>query len=107
MLLQLSTWPEVDAYLKKSTAVIIPIGSTEQHGPNGFIGTDALCPEVLAKGVSQQIGALKRKVGHWKTVNSFPGVVEAIFGTSIQDQGTDSLYGKYSPNGKRRILSYR
>lgn len=58
MLLQLSTWPEVEAYLKNSTAVIIPIGSTEQHGPNGFIGTDALCPEVLAKGISKEIGAL-------------------------------------------------
>ena len=58
MQLQLSTWQEVEAYLKTSTAVIIPIGSTEQHGPNGFVGTDALCPEVLAKGVGEETGAL-------------------------------------------------
>ena len=34
MLLQLAAWPEVEAYLRSSTAIIVPIGSTEQHGPN-------------------------------------------------------------------------
>jgi len=58
MRLQLATWQEVDAYLKRSTAILIPIGSTEQHGPNGFIGTDALCPEVLAQGIAEKTGAL-------------------------------------------------
>ncbi len=58
MRLQTSTWPEVDEYLKRSTGIIIPIGSTEQHGPNGFIGTDALCPEILAGGLSARYGTL-------------------------------------------------
>lgn len=58
MKLQLSTWPEVETYLKASTAILIPIGSTEQHGPTGFVGTDALCPEILAGGVAEQTGAL-------------------------------------------------
>jgi len=58
MQLQLATWPEVEAYLKGSTGVIVPIGSTEQHGPNGLIGTDALCPEVLGRAVGEATGAL-------------------------------------------------
>ncbi len=58
MMLQLSTWQEVEVYLKTSRTIVIPVGSTEQHGPNGFIGTDALCPEVLAKGVAEETGAL-------------------------------------------------
>lgn len=58
MLLQLATWQEVDAYLERSRGVIIPIGSTEQHGPLGFIGTDAICPEVIARGVAERIDAL-------------------------------------------------
>ena len=58
MKLQLSTWPEVETYLRRSTAVLIPIGSTEQHGPTGFVGTDALCPEVLAEGIAERSGAL-------------------------------------------------
>lgn len=58
MQLQLSTWPEVEAYLAKSRAIILPIGSTEQHGPNGMIGTDALTSEVIAKGIGDATGAL-------------------------------------------------
>lgn len=58
MLLQLATWQEVDAYLERSRGIIIPIGSTEQHGPLGLIGTDAICPEFIARGVSEQINAL-------------------------------------------------
>ncbi|MDG1417404.1 MAG: creatininase family protein, partial [Maricaulis sp.] len=33
MLLHHATWPEVDAYLARCKGIIIPIGSTEQHGP--------------------------------------------------------------------------
>lgn len=48
MLLHQSAWPEIDAYLARSKGIIMPIGSTEQHGPNGLLGTDALCPEIIA-----------------------------------------------------------
>lgn len=58
MLLQLSTWQEVEAYLTRSTGIIIPIGSTEQHGPTGLIGTDAICPETIARGVAKEIDVL-------------------------------------------------
>lgn len=58
MLLHLSTWPEVEAYLTRSQGIILPIGSTEQHGPSGLIGTDALCAEAVAKGVGDATQAL-------------------------------------------------
>jgi len=58
MLLSLSTWQEVEAYLGHSTGIIIPIGSTEQHGPNGLIGTDAICPEKIAHGIAELEGIL-------------------------------------------------
>ena len=48
MLLHLSTWPEVEGFLKRSKTVVIPIGSNEQHGPTGLLGTDWLCPEIIA-----------------------------------------------------------
>jgi creatinine amidohydrolase len=54
MLLHLSTWPEVETYLQRSPGLILPIGSTEQHGPTGLIGTDAICAEVIAKGVGDE-----------------------------------------------------
>ncbi|MDZ7789683.1 MAG: creatininase family protein [Xanthomonadales bacterium] len=51
MYLQRATWPEVETYLAHSTGIVIPIGSTEQHGPTGLIGTDAICPETIASGL--------------------------------------------------------
>jgi creatinine amidohydrolase len=58
MQLQLATWPEIEAYLDRSQAIIIPIGSTEQHGPTGLIGTDSLCAAAIAQGVGRQCNAL-------------------------------------------------
>ena len=58
MLLHLQTWQEVEQYLEQSRGIIIPIGSTEQHGPTGLIGTDAICAEVIAKGVGEATHAL-------------------------------------------------
>jgi len=48
MRLQLMSWPEVESYLENSVGIIVPIGATEQHGPTGLIGTDAICAETLA-----------------------------------------------------------
>ncbi len=48
MLLALSTWPELEARIARSRTVVIPIGSNEQHGPTGLLGTDWLCPEIIA-----------------------------------------------------------
>lgn len=58
MLLHLCTWLEVEAYLQTTSGIILPIGSTEQHGPTGLIGTDAICAEVIAKGVGESVQAL-------------------------------------------------
>jgi creatinine amidohydrolase/Fe(II)-dependent formamide hydrolase-like protein len=58
MQLHLSSWPEVEAYLATSKAILIPIGSTEQHGPNGLIGTDAICAEIIAERAGDEAGIL-------------------------------------------------
>lgn len=58
MQLALATWHEVEDYLRTSRGIIIPIGSTEQHGPNGLIGTDHLDAEFVSKGVGDKLGCL-------------------------------------------------
>lgn len=58
MLLHLTTWQEVEAYLQQSQGVILPIGSTEQHGPTGLIGTDAICAAAIAERVGETTQAL-------------------------------------------------
>ena len=57
MRLQLVTWPEVDDYLKTSKGIIMPIGSTEQHGPTGLVGTDALTAEAIGQRLGNRVNA--------------------------------------------------
>ncbi len=56
--LQLRSWPEVETYLERCRGVIVPLGSTEQHGPTGAIGTDALTAEAVALEVGRRSGVL-------------------------------------------------
>ncbi|MBD2133641.1 creatininase family protein [Sphaerospermopsis sp. FACHB-1094] len=78
MLLHLSTWPEVETYLQQSQGIIIPIGSTEQHGPTGLIGTDAICAEAISRGVGETTSAMVAptiNVGMALHHTAFPGTI--------------------------------
>jgi len=54
MRLELMTTTAVAHYLSTQTGVIVPVGATEQHGPDGLIGTDHLCPEAIARRVGER-----------------------------------------------------
>ena len=76
MRLHTSTWPEVEAYLEGSKGIIIPIGSTEQHGPTGLVGCDALCAEEIAWEGGKRGGLLVAptfNVGSAQHHMNFPG----------------------------------
>ena len=99
------TNPEVDAFLKDHDTVIVPTGSTEQHGPHGPLLTDAIVPTEVGRRVAERIGAL---VG--PTINyalsyphvGFTGVVHirvATFMSLIED-----LCASYASIGFKRIV---
>ena len=52
------TDPEIRAFLADHDTVIIPTGSTEQHGPHGPLLTDVLVPQEVARRAAPQVGAL-------------------------------------------------
>ncbi len=52
------TWPMIETYLKNKKTIIIPVGSTEQHGPNGLIGIDFLSAWEIAKKVGENTKTL-------------------------------------------------
>lgn len=39
-LLEQMTWPEALEAFRRTSVVVLPIGSTEQHGPHMPVGTD-------------------------------------------------------------------
>lgn len=49
---------EVEAFLVDHKTVIIPTGSTEQHGPHGPLLTDVFVPKEVARRVAPRVGAL-------------------------------------------------
>jgi len=78
MQLQLSTWQEVEHYLQHSQGIILPIGSTEQHGPTGLIGTDAITAGAIAQVVGEATQALVTptiNVGMALHHTAFPGTI--------------------------------
>ena len=52
------TNPEVEAFLGRSQSVIVPVGSTEQHGPHGPLLTDALVPTEVARRIAPRVNAV-------------------------------------------------
>lgn len=49
---------ETEAFLRDHDTVIVPIGSTEQHGPHGPLLTDVIVPVEVARRVAPKAGAL-------------------------------------------------
>ncbi|MBW4665174.1 MAG: creatininase family protein [Chroococcus sp. CMT-3BRIN-NPC107] len=86
MQLSLATWCEVETYLERSPGIILPIGSTEQHGPTGLIGTDAICAEEIAYGVGEATHGLVTptiNVGMALHHTAFPGTISLRPSTMI------------------------
>jgi len=58
MLLEEMTTVDVREHLKKDPLVVIPIGSTEQHGPAIPLGTDFLIAQYVARTTCEKVNAI-------------------------------------------------
>jgi creatinine amidohydrolase len=71
-------WPEVEALLKRTDMVIIPIASLEEHGLHGPIGTDFLNSVEQAKLIAQRTDVLVAPIlmpGNSPYHMGFPGTI--------------------------------
>ena len=76
LILQEMTWTDVRDYLKDNDMVIIPLGSTEQHGPHLPLGTDCYEATGISKLISAKTGVIVAPVllvGYSEYHSGFPG----------------------------------
>ena len=74
------TWPEVNEAVAANKVVVIPVGSTEQHGPHLPLDTDHLCArgiaEAAARRIPDEVLVMSPFVhGYTAHVMDFPGTV--------------------------------
>ncbi len=106
MRLDLATWGEVEHYLALSSApgILLPVGSTEQHGPMGLIGTDALCAEAIARGAGDAAEAYVAPTLAYTPAPfnaGFPGTI-SVSDSTFRALATDVL-SALAAQGFRRI----
>ncbi len=56
--LEQQSWKDVATYLKSDNRIILPVGSTEQHGAFAPLGTDTYVAKAIAEDAGHQAGVL-------------------------------------------------
>ncbi|MEF8799702.1 MAG: creatininase family protein [Halolamina sp.] len=53
-----NTWPDLSEYVAEESVALVPLGSTEQHGPHLPLATDHVIAEGLARAAADRAGFL-------------------------------------------------
>lgn len=86
-------WPEIAAILKGPNVVLLPTGSTEQHGPHLPVNVDSCCSTYLAEqaalrfGTDQPVRVLVAPTVHYTEVDTFrrfPGTIGISLETEVK-----------------------
>ena len=81
-----SNWLQIEEYLRRDDRIVLPIGSTEQHGYLS-LGTDALCAERVSVEAAEPLGVPVLPVlpfGMAPYFTSYPGSMSLRLSTYIE-----------------------
>ncbi len=99
------SWEQTKEYLAHDDRVILPLGSTEEHGRHLGLGTDFLEAEAIARGSGQQSGvavAPTLNYGMSHAQLAFPGTISLRPTTLIAV--LEDLVRSFYRHGFRRLL---
>jgi creatinine amidohydrolase len=105
VLLKLAIWRDVEEYLARRDDVVVPVGSTEQHGPSGPLGSGLILAEELAQELGEDRHAMVAPAipfGVSAVHAAFPGTI-AIQPSTLLALLRDALQALYA-HGFRRFL---
>ncbi len=111
VLLSEMTWEEVAELARAKCLTLVPVGSTEEHGPHLPLGTDSVIAEevcvraaerLLAEGVPTVVGPAVRFGYESREVRAYPGTI-ALSAETLVRLMRDYLASLIS-GGLRRIL---
>ena len=77
-LLEDMSWPEIEAGLKQTRTVILPVGATEEHGPHLPTITDTIQAMEVARAVSDRQNVFLAPPLHYgvcRSTRGFPGTI--------------------------------
>ena len=106
MFLERLSYPEVSVYLKTSQALLLPLGSLENHGIHMPLGTDTLIPQHLSRLVDEMNPGLliapALPYGATDDLCGFPGTVS--LGVEGLRMVLEKLLDQFFDYGFRRFL---
>jgi len=99
------TWEEVATYLRTRDTILVPFGTTEQHGPAGPLGLDGYVAIALAEDAARKAGVLAAPplwYGDSSHHLGFPGTISLRTETLMQV--VYDVVRSLARHGFRRIL---
>ncbi len=106
MLMSQLTMPEFEAALAKTTTVIIPFGSVEEHGPHLPLSTDTLHAQEVAARAAERYPLLVAPPVHYglcRSTSEHPGTI-SISGNTVRALALDVGKDLYRQGCRQLIL---
>ncbi|GHV26115.1 amidase [Clostridia bacterium] len=105
VLIEQLTWPVFQQAIARDPLIIIPVGSTEEHGLHNPLGTDFYIARALAKALGERTGALVAPaipIGNAEGLTDFPGTIS--IDPAILTELLLAVCGGFVQHGARRFF---
>jgi creatinine amidohydrolase len=99
------SWEEVKEYLARDDRVILPLGSTEEHGRHLGLGTDSIEAEAIARGAGEATGVIVAPTLNYGMAlmqMAFPGTISLRPTTLIA--ALEDIFRSLHRHGFRRVF---